>query len=73
MVVARWLASRPLENLCGAKNSRMGTLKGDFGNVFENLGVVFYSTEMFSEMVLNKWSWKGEKGVGGFTKDIGDH
>jgi hypothetical protein len=36
--------------------------------LFENLGVVFYSTEMFSEMDLYKWSWKGEKGVGGFIK-----
>jgi hypothetical protein len=33
----------------------MGTLKEDFENVFENLGVVFYSTEMVLEMVLHYW------------------
>jgi hypothetical protein len=30
-------------------------------NDFENLRVVFYSTEMFSEMGFYKWRWKGEK------------
>jgi hypothetical protein len=41
----------------GAKNSRMGTFKQILGNVFDNLGVDFYFTEMiFGKMVLYKWS-----------------
>jgi hypothetical protein len=41
------------EKTCsGAKNSRMGALIGNFKNVFENLGLVFYSTEMFLESGL---------------------
>jgi hypothetical protein len=39
----------------------MGTLKGNFENVFENLGVVFYPTEMFSEMVLYQRRWEYRK------------
>jgi hypothetical protein len=39
----------------------MRTLKEVFENVFKNLGVVFYSTEMFSEMVLYYWRWKWRK------------
>jgi hypothetical protein len=51
----------PWKTCSGAKNSRMGTLKGNFKNVFENLGVVFYSTEMFSGMVLYQRRWKWRK------------
>jgi hypothetical protein len=35
----------------GAKNSRMGTFQEILGKVFENLGVEFYFTKMFSR----KW------------------
>jgi hypothetical protein len=39
----------------------LGTLKWDFENDFENLGVVLYSTEMFSEMVLYKLEMEWRK------------
>jgi hypothetical protein len=44
----------------GAKTLGLGHSK-DFENDFENLGVVFYSTEMFSEMVLCCWRWRWRK------------
>jgi hypothetical protein len=34
-----------------------------FENDFENLGVVFYSTKMFSEMVLYYWKWRKKEMV----------
>jgi hypothetical protein len=55
------------------KTLRWEHSKEIFENVFENLGVVFYSTEMISEMVLYYWRWKWRKIVGGFSNDIGDH
>jgi hypothetical protein len=47
----------------------MGSFKEILGNVFENLGVEFYSTALF----FGKWIYKnggekGGKGEGGFIK-----
>jgi hypothetical protein len=44
-----------LENFSGAKNSRIGnTLRKDFKNVFENLGVVNTPLKGFQMVFINK-------------------
>jgi hypothetical protein len=55
-----WLATKPLENSSGAKNSRMGTLKRFLENVFENLGVVSTPLKCFQ-----KWFWTNGNDLGG--------
>jgi hypothetical protein len=68
--VACWLVAKPWETSSGAKNSKMGTLKKNFQKPWGSI----YSTEMFSKMVFGQMEMTmEEKGVGGFTKDIGDH
>jgi hypothetical protein len=57
----------------GAKTLGWDHSKKNFGNVFENLGVVSTPLKCFQ-----KWFWTngvghGGKWSGGFIKDIGDH
>jgi hypothetical protein len=62
VVVAWWLASKPLGKISsGTKNFRLGTLKEKFRKCFRKPWSSIYSTEMFSKMVLCKWSWTWRK------------
>jgi hypothetical protein len=53
----------------GAKNSRIGnTLRKDFENVFENLGVVNTPLKAFQMFFYKHGAGLGSKGVSGFIK-----
>jgi hypothetical protein len=72
-VVALLDSSKPLENLSGAKNSRLGTLKESFTKMFfENLGVVLTPLRCFQKVVSleqREVSMK-KRGVGGFQMTL---